>query len=328
MSVQDKVTLLNKIEETLKPRMFANLLEEATDEIQDTLTEFDVKMIINNCSLEKDDYLGIFIAAKTSEGKSEKTIMRYYYLIKRALLAMGVSARYTTTEHLRVYFEQEINRGIALTTVKGVREVLNSFFGWLFKEQLIKYNPVNGIEPINAPDKVKEAYSNVDIEQIKRHCKCVRDSAIINLMICTACRISEITSLNIADIDFNKKEAIVLGKGNKERRVYLSDITIVLLKEYLATRNDDNPALFLSKNHTRLHPSGVRAMLKEIEKATGIENIHPHRFRRTCITNLLNHGMPIQNVAILAGHSKIDTTMKYYYASPEHIKTDFQKYSW
>lgn len=327
MPSQDKAVLMNKIEETLKPRMFANLLEEATEEINNTLDDFNVEIIQKDESVNTDDCLNAYVSAKTAEGKSEKTITRYRYLIERFLKAENVTAKEVTAFHIRDYFEHEMNRGICNNTIKGIREVLSSFYGWLFQERMIKFNPVTNIAPIKVHKKVKPSYSSMDIERMRMAGLNKRDAALINFMLSTACRISEVVGLNRSDVDLQNGEVKVLGKGNKERKAYLDEISIVLLREYLASRSDDNPAVFVNRFGKRIQPGGVRAMLCKVSKKTGVDKIHPHRFRRTQITMLLNRGMPIQNVAIMVGHSKIDTTMKYYYASEANIKADFKKYS-
>ena len=326
MSIQDKALLLNKVEKTLKPRMFANYLEEAVDEIKDHLDEFDVTHRGNYS--EVDDLLDVYINAKKISGKAESTLVDYRYIINRFLKAENVKTKDVTKEHVRHYISAELERGINPNTMNNIRQKLNSYFGWLEAEQLIPCNPVHNIEVVKGPQIVREAYSTVDVEIIKRNCKTLRDHAIVSLLLSTLCRISEITALNIDDLDLENQEITVTGKGNKQRKVFIDDITLMIMREYIASRSDDNPALFVGKRHERLKPGGVRAMLKEIESRCEVENIHPHRFRRTSITTLLLHGMPIQNVALLAGHSKIDTTMRYYAAKSDTIKIDYKKYYW
>ena len=328
MAVQDKVMLLNQVEETLKPRMFANLLEEATQEIQNTLDEYDITHISSGGgSSATDNMLEAYINAKTVEGRSEKTLVRYQYTIKRFMNFANVKTREVTTYHIRSYFEHEQNRGISDRTIEGIREVLNAYFGWLEHEKLIPMNPAFNINVIHVQKKIRDAFTDVDIYRMRRYCDNVRDLAIINLLLSTGCRISEVVGLNRDDIDFEKNECIVLGKGNKERTVYLNDVASVTLKEYLETRTDDNPALFPGMKKDRLCAGGIRRALKNLEKLSGVKNIHPHRFRRTLITELLNNGMAIQEVAIIAGHDKLDTTMKYFSVNKSKIKNSYQKYS-
>ena len=318
--------LMNKVEETLKPRMFANLLEEAVDEIQDHLDEFEITHIVAETA-ETEDLFESFISAKRVGGRSEKTLTRYSYIISRFLQAVGVKTKDVTTQHIRDYFVKELARGVSESTIEGVRETLNSYFGWLEQEKLIKRNPVAHIDAIKYQKKERLALSFSDIELIKRHCRSIRDNAIISFLLATGCRISEVTSLNREDVNLDQAECIVLGKGNKERVVFLDDVAVLTLREYLSSRNDNCEALFVNNRGGRLNAGGVRAMMKKLSEDSHVENIHPHRFRRTAVTRLLNRGMPIQEVALLVGHSKVDTTMKYFSASKTKIKNSYRMYT-
>lgn len=325
MATQDKVLLMHKVEGTLRPRMFANLLEEATSEIQEHLDEFDVTHIAE-IGCEHDDMLNAYIDAKRTEERAEKTLVRYQYVIERFMKFVGVSTRNVTTYHVRDYLTKEQGRGIAESTLEGMRQILNAYFGWLEHEKLINTNPVFNISVIKCQQKVRESFSAADIERIRRACWSKRDTAIVNFLLSTACRISEVTALNISDIDFDKGECVVLGKGNKERTVFMNEVAIMTLKEYLATRNDNNKALFIGRFGERIQPNGVRAMLTRISAKSGVAKIHPHRFRRTTITTLLRNGMPIHEVSIIAGHDKVDTTMKYFHMDKNRIKSSYQRY--
>lgn len=326
MATSDKVLLMHKVEGTLRTRMFANLLDEAVTEIQDHLDEFDIVHVANEDNSETDDLLNTFIAAKASSGRSEKTLIRYQYLIERFMQFAGVKTRDVTTECIRQYFAHEAERGVSESTIEGIRQAMSSYFGWLEHEKLIHSNPVFNVEPIKYEKKVRESFSAIDLERIKRTCNNIRDIAIINFLLATACRISEVTGLNRSDIDFESLEVTVLGKGKKQRTVYINEVAALTLREYLATRTDDNEALFINKFGKRFENGGIREMLRKISAESGVDKIHPHRFRRTTITTLLNHGMPIQDVAILAGHDKIDTTMRYYSASKSRIKSSYQRF--
>ena len=143
----------------------------------------------------------------------------------------------------------------------------------------------------------------------------------------TGCRISEMTGLNVEDVDLEKLECVVHGKGNKERMVFLSAVTGMLLGEYLKTRKDSNPALFVGKRKERLEPGGVRSMLKKLGADAGVDHVHPHKFRRTFATELTRHGMEIQKVANILGHEKLDTTMQYVVLNKEDIKSDYRRFA-
>ena len=323
MAEQDKVLLMHKVDGTLRTRMFANLLEEAEAEIQEHLDEFSVKYVGGEI-VETDDILTAFIEAKRAGGRSEKTLVRYRYVIERFMFAVGVKTRDVNQVHVRAYITAEQKRGIQNSTLEGIRTILNSYFNWLEHEKKISKNPLYNIETIKSEEKKPEAFSRPDIEKMKRTCTSLRDMAIINFLLATGCRVSEMTGLNIQDINFDEGECVVDGKGAKERTVFLDDVAIMTLKEYLATRSDKEEALFVGSRGERLQPGGVRIMLKRIEKASGVKNVHPHRFRRTAVTRLLGLGMPIQDVAIIVGHESIDTTMTYYAISNSRIKNSYR----
>lgn len=326
MAIQDKVMLLHQVDGTLRPRMFANMFDEAMEEINEHLDGYDITRT-TTATGSASDMIDAYINAKKAENKSDKTLVRYRYIIERFVKAADVNIRDINTFTVRDYLAAEQTRGVQDSTVNGIREVLNAFFGWLEQEKLIMINPMRNVGPIKCQKKVREAFSDSEIEKLRRSCKNPRDMAIINFLLSTGCRISEVTQLNKDDVDLENGECTVLGKGNKQRTVYLNDIALMTLREYLALKNRSyKEPLFTGLRGERLSPNGVRIMLKALGKRAGVENVHPHRFRRTLITMLLNHDMPIQEVAIVAGHDKIDTTMKYFAASNSRIKSSYLKH--
>lgn len=326
MSAPDKALLMHKVEDTLKPRMFANLLEEAVEEIQGHLDDFDVTRIAAD-SIESDDLLQLYLDAKRTAGRTEKTLTRYQYIIERSLRSIGLKTRDITKEHLRQYFADEMARGVSARTVDGVRQVLSGYFDWLSSEQLIPRNPAHNIEAIKYEQKERLALSYVDTDILARSCSTIRDRSILTFLLATGCRVSEVTGLNRDSVNLDLGECVVFGKGQKERMVYLDDVAVLTLREYLASRTDSCDALFVGKGGKRLLPGGVRAMLKRLAASCGVDNVHPHRFRRTLVTRLLNRGMAIQDVAVIAGHTKIDTTMKYYSQSKARIKNSYRMHT-
>lgn len=235
--------------------------------------------------------------------------------------------RKVTVYHLRSYLMTLRNKGDKDSTVKSVREVLCAFFGWLYKEGLLERNPCSNLSPIKCAKVVRLPYSDVELERIKEACRTPRDKAIVSFLLSTGCRIGEMCALNRDDIDMVNAECIVHGKGNKERKVYINPVAMMNLKAYFGMRKDLCSALFVGKGTDRITPGGVRFMLRKIEERSGVENVHPHRFRRTLATNLINRGMPIQEVAAVLGHDKLDTTMKYVYIDGRSLKTAYLKYA-
>lgn len=326
MSIESKQMLLNEIEDRLSDKLTAKDLKIFMQGASALLAEYDVEYHAKD-SRGSEDFLKAFIDAKKIEGRSQKTLDRYVYLLRRMFKEIGVPVPEITTYHLRSYLMDAKERGLGDKTIEGERTVMSSFFGWIWKEGLISKNPCANIGAIKCAKKIRHPYSDVEIERLKEACEDLRDKVIISFLLSTGCRISEVCNLDREDVDFENLECQVLGKGNKERTVYIDDVTAMLLRRYLKSRRDLMPALFVGKGTERMTPGGVRFMLKRLEEKTGVENVHPHRFRRTLATNLINHGMPIQEVAAILGHDKLDTTMKYVFIEKTNVKNAYRKYA-
>ena len=254
-------------------------------------------------------------------------LKRYKYIITRMMHAVKVSTRNITVYHLRRYLADEKARGISDRTLESTRQVFSAYFNWLQRENLIGQNPSANLGAIKYQKKVKTIYSDVDFEKLKFRCKNTRDRAIIAFLMSTGCRIGEVTQLNRTDVNLNSLECTVLGKGNKERTVFFDSITAMLISKYLEERKDNSPALFAGKGTDRMTPHGVRKMLVQLGAASDVDHVHPHKFRRTLATNLIRHGMPIQEVASILGHDKLDTTMQYVVLDKSDVSYSYRKYA-
>jgi site-specific recombinase XerD len=325
MAMEAKVALLGEAERRLGSILTVDNMTEVMKILSDVVNDYDVNSTGMNPGT--DDMLDAYLDALSVEGRSPKTIERYRYIIGRMQEAVHVSTRGITVYHLRKFLTEEKKRGISDRTLDGCRQVFSAYFNWLQRERLIDVNPCANIGAIKCRKKEKDIYSDVDIERMKFGCKSIRDRAIICFLGATGCRISEMVQLNRDSIDFNSLECTVLGKGNKERVVFLDQVTAVTIKAYLDTRTDDNPALFTGKGTERLHPGGVRAMLVKLGKSANVEHVHPHKFRRTTATTLIRHGMPVQEVAAILGHDKLDTTMQYVVLDKTDIKNSYRKFA-
>lgn len=327
MSIAAKQLLLRDVEKNLGVFLTVEEVRYTMQVLTECLSIFDVEQIEEKCTdAESGEYLTAFLDAKRVEGRAESTIDQYDYIINRMYEAISVPIKKISVFHLRSYFAAESARGISNCTLNGVRSVIVGYFNWLQKEGLLTHNPTINLNPIKDTKKVLLPYTAVDIEKLKEACKTNRNKAIISILLSTGCRIGEICRLNRTDINFATKEIIVLGKGKKERTVFIDDVTSMLLQRYLSERTDGFEALFIGKGSKRLTQSGIRKMLHVVADIANVENTHPHRFRRTLATNLNYHGMPIQEVAAILGHEKLDTTMKYVYINKSNVKTSYYKY--
>lgn len=326
MAIEAKATLLSNLEKQLSTSITVADMSKVLSALSDQLNYYEVTQT-NPQDNGVDDLMDAYLTAKRIEGRSEKTIARYSYIIHRMMKTLNISTRSITVYHLRKYLADEKVRGISDRTLEGIRQVLHTYFNWLHRERLIDFCPVANLGAIKYQKKIKLIYSDVDIEKLKICCKTKRDRAIVMFLLSTGCRISEMVQLNRDDVDLNSLECAVLGKGGKERTVYLSSVAATYLKEYLEQRADISSALFVGRNSNRLKQSSVREMLKRLENNTGVNHVHPHKFRRTLATNLIKHGMPIQEVAAILGHDKIDTTMQYVVLDQTGVKNSYRRYA-
>lgn len=278
---------------------------------------------------ENEEYLKDFITAKRVEGCSEKTIKYYDSTIKNALETLDKPIKQIVTEDLRSYLSDYQKRSsCSKVNLDNIRRILSSFFSWLEDENHIIKSPVRRIHKIKTTKTVKETYTDENVETLRDNCTNIRDLAIIDLLNSTGMRVGELVKLNIENINFNERECIVLGKGDKERKVYFDARTKIHLKNYLDSRNDDNEALFVSliKPYNRLQISGVEIRLRKLGRKLNINKVHPHKFRRTLATKAIDKGMPIEQVQQLLGHQKIDTTLQYAMVNQNNVKNSHRRY--
>ena len=279
--------------------------------------------------LSNEEFLSSFIEAKNLEGCSPKTIKYYRGTIGKLLSDINKSAVAITTEDIRKYLTdyQKIN-DCSKSNLDNIRRILSSFFMWLENENYILKSPVRRIHKIRTTKPVKETISDESIDIMRDNVAHPRDLAIIDMLASTGMRVGELCKLNRNDIDFENQECVVLGKGDKERIVYFDARAKVHLQNYLNSREDDNPALFVSllKPHKRLEISGVEARLRKLGTELNINKVHPHKFRRTLATKAIDKGMPVEQLQTLLGHSQINTTMEYAIVNQTNVKTSHKKY--
>lgn len=278
---------------------------------------------------EETDYIAMFLAAKKIEGCSEKSLKYYQSTIERLVKIVEKPVKHITTDDLRNYlskYQQEHNS--SKVTIDNIRRILSSFFGWLEDEDYIIKSPVRRIHKVKTGKTIKDAYTDEQLELMRDNCAEVRDLAMIDMLASTGMRVGEMVLLNKEDINFEERECIVFGKGDKERVVYFDARTKMHLQNYLNERTDNNPALFVSLTapHNRLKIGGVEVRLRKIGKMLGIEKVHPHKFRRTLATMAIDKGMPIEQLQHLLGHQRIDTTLQYAMVKQSNVKIAHRKY--
>lgn len=284
---------------------------------------------IDACMPSNDDCLRSFLSTKQLEGCSGRTIRYYKHTLSRALDGIDKPVASITTDDVRRHLsEHQQSTNASSVTIDNMRRILSSFFSWLEDESLIMKSPVRRIKKIKSCKPVKEIYSDEDLERMRDSCGNARDLAIIDFLASTGMRVGELVTLERAGIDFERRECIVVGKGQKERIVYFDARTKVHLAEYLLGRTDTNPALFVSLNapYSRLQISGVETMLRKLGARLSLQKVHPHKFRRTLATSAIDKGMPIEQVQVLLGHQSIDTTLQYAMVEQRNVKDSHRRY--
>lgn len=292
----------------------------------------DVQIVSNECIFSEKsnaDLLQLFLSAKQVEGCSKKTLVYYKSTIEKMFEKVDKRVENINTDDLRSYLSNhKIERNSSKTTIDNIRRILSSFFAWLEDEDYILKNPVRRIHKVKTGRVVKEVLTDENLEVLRDNCDEIRDLAMIELLISTGIRVGELVRLNIDDIDFYERECVVFGKGESEREVYFDARTKIHLMQYLESREDDNPALFVSfkKPYERLGINGVETRLRNLGRKSNINNVHPHKFRRTLATNAIDRGMPIEQVQKLLGHVQIDTTMQYAMVNQSNVKLAHKKF--
>lgn len=314
------------------PDFTTQQLTEIKDAVRIVLCKYDLSakettlQTVNNSSLH---YLQIYLESCEQAGKSPGTVELYRFHISHFLSYVNKDITAITDDDIYTYlYNYRHKRTVSNSYLNQVRLILNVFFKWLIKRRICTSNPVDVIDSVKCQKKVKKPLSAEEVELIRSSCESERDLAIIECLYSTAVRASELLHLNRSDISFTKNDIIVLGKGNKERITYLNARAHIHLKNYLESRTDKNPALFVSSKapHARLTRRGLEDILNRISNTANVKKVHPHRFRRTSATDLLNAGMPIEQVQELLGHKSIETTRIYCTVNQEAVKHNHKRY--
>lgn len=276
-----------------------------------------------------DDLLSSFLEAKELEGCSQRTIAYYKATLQKLNENIDVPWCQVTTNDLRRYFSKyQDAHSASNVTMDNIRRIFSSFFGWLEDEDYIVKSPVRRIHHVKTPKIVKEIITDEQIETLRDECACKRDLAIIDLLASTGMRVGELVRLNRDDIDFNERECLVMGKGNKQRKVYFDARAKLHLQHYLNERDDNCPALFVASSGRahRLTIGAIESRLRCLGRRACKCRIYPHKFRRTLATNAIDKGMPIEQVQKLLGHARIDTTMQYALVNQNNVKASHRRY--
>lgn len=324
-----KQNLINDVVQAMLPYLNNAQAEKLQEVMQHELFNYEVLESGYKDKSSEQNLVELFLSAKRIEGCSEKSLKYYYSTIQKMLDGVGKAIKHIETDDIRGYLTdyQKKNQS-SRVTIDNIRRILSSFFSWLEDEDYILKSPVRRIHKVKTAINIKETYSDEALELMRDNCSEIRDLAIIDMLASTGMRVGEMVLLNREDIDFNERECIVFGKGDKERIVYFDARTKIHLRDYLQSRTDDNPALFvtLKSPYKRMTIGGIEVRLRNFGRRLGLQKVHPHKFRRTLATMAIDKGMPIEQLQQLLGHRRIDTTLQYAMVKQSNVKISHRKY--
>lgn len=324
-----KNELITDIVQQMLPYLDNSQTKKLQQVLEHALFQYEIIEAVAPSNDDSENLVNIFIAAKRIEGCSEKTLKYYQTIIDAMINAINKSVRHIQTEDLRFYLTQYQKKNqSSRVTIDNIRRILSSFFAWLEDEDHILKSPVRRIHKVKTGTNIKETYNDEELEKMRDNCTELRDLAIIDMLASTGMRIGEMVLLNRIDINFAERECVVFGKGDKERLVYFDARTKLHLQNYLDSRIDNNPALFVTIRapYKRIQIGGIEVRLRKIGKMLGITKMHPHKFRRTLATMAIDKGMPIEQLQQLLGHKRIDTTLQYAMVKQSNVKIAHKKY--
>lgn len=327
-----KRNFIEKVIDRMQYQLDSNQIKELKMILISEMQQYELRENKENVVHRQEEnkkLLYLFISAKKVEGCSSKTLVYYENTINCFLDKIEVALSRIETNDIREYLAKyQEEKKSSKVTIDNMRRIFSSFFAWLEDEDYIAKSPVRRIHKIKTNVLVKDVLSDEELENLRDNCDEIRDLAIIDLLSSTGIRIGELIKLNREDINFQERQCVVFGKGNKERTVYFNARTKIHLQKYLSTRDDNNSALFVSLHspHNRMSINGIEYRLKELGKKLNIAKVHPHKFRRTLATMAIDKGMPIEQVQCLLGHVRIDTTLHYAMVNQNNVKMAHRKF--
>lgn len=326
-----RMNLVKSLENILLDYMEPDEVNEVSDKIILMLGNYEVLKERNDSDLQdtaNENIISLYRGSLVVDGKSENTIYQYIRIINKLCEFIKKPITELTVYDIRYFLASEKERGISERSVENFRSYLSSFFTWLTNEEIIQKNPMRNIKPITYKDEIRKPFTEVEIDKLRSACRTNKERAIIEMLLATGVRVSELTQMEVSDIISSEFKVYVKhGKGGNSRTTYITPVALEYLNKYLSERTEKaGTALFYNKNHEILRSGGIRHILKEIAKRSGVTNVFPHKFRRFFACTLSKRGMDIHEIQRLMGHKKITTTLCYIYTEDEQVKASYRKY--
>lgn len=328
-------------------------LQEVKAKIMLAVKDYDIAKTETSLTVytegKNEIYFKRFLVSKMVAGCSEKTVRFYKAELDRVFSAINKDFDQISASDVQAYFAFKMSGGTSKCSCDNSRRVLSSFFNWLQREEILSKNPMNQVDKIKFHKQKESVFTDYEIELLREHLRDSRERCAFEMLLSTGCRVSELVSIKIEDLEDDK--IYILGKGGKYRYIYLTAKARIAIQKYLSDRKDRNPYLF-PKSSVKLNDNteirsvrhlwflnpdfvseneavdkgNIEQMMRKLGKRAGVENVHPHRFRRTCATAALLKGMPIELVSQMLGHANISTTQIYLDISEKELELAHKKY--
>lgn len=328
---EPRMNLLKAIDECLYQALDHEEAEEMSRKITIILNDYEVTKRCTDVTVLDDGnekIIKLYRACLLVDGKSDNTIYQYTRAIRKLADFLGKPFLNMGVYDIRFYLASEKQRGVSDRSLENARSFLSAFFTWMTAEEMLQKNPMANIKPIDYKDEIRKPFSDVELDKLRSACQTAKERALLEMLLATGVRVSELSLMDIGDIDTKNLEVkVVHGKGNQERTTFIITVAVSRLQEYLAERDDEGVWVFENKDHERLKPEGIRFILNELAKRANVSDVHPHRFRRTFASKLAKRGMDIREIQIIMDHKNIGTTQIYVYSDKEDIKSSYKKYS-
>lgn len=272
---------------------------------------------------------GLFLACKKLDGYSQNTIDNYKRILKHFYRTIPKDVDQLTTIDIRMYLALRTKEGLKRSSLAAIIGCLKSFFTWLTDEEYIIKNPMKKIKNMKKEKRLRKALSRGELEMLRDVCQTLREKALLEVFYSTGCRLFEVEKMNKSDIDWMTNSLSVIGKGDKERIVYLNAKAALHLKKYLESRKDANPALFVGvrQPYERLGRRGIQKTISDLGVRAKINKpVYPHLIRHTTATHMINNGASLMEVQLYLGHDSPDTTQVYLEMDIQAIKTSHLKH--
>lgn len=305
------------------------LMPECAREIIKIMREYDVQtaQVYDRSNLPRR--VKAFLAAKRIDGCRPKTIKGYRERLKMFMTQCSKPVQAITTDDLREYLAYLVDeRHLMDNSVQAHINTLRSFFSWLVDEDNIRKSPMRKIKSLKI-DKLRSRHplTAEQLELVRDGCRGYKEKALVEFLVSSGCRVSEVAGLHVDDIDWRDRKCKVIGKGNKERTVYFSVRAKLMLQLYIAERRGGE-ALFASSRapYEPLTDRGIEKMISKLGKRIGMERpLYPHLMRHTFASHALNCGMELTIIQHLLGHSDPKTTLIYAEIDPIRVQYEYNR---